>query len=265
MQKVVGSNPIIRFENPLETAGFCLPSDAEGACSGRSASALASVFGGSGSSAAIIALVSPRAWRWGLLAIAVASMSGCTSGLNGAAVGGSQPAVTVGEVLSNGLAHQFGGKSNLLPNGSFTAGTSPWQPTAHAAIVWTKKPHRFGKTALLARPTSLRPYGARVEIFAAPAVHTIFSLSGWVRGNRGSEVIAQLYARRPHSKNVVVIGTTTRILTGRWQRISVQGRVEHAGAAYVSGGIYVDTRISLTSSLALDGVKATQTSERSSR
>ncbi len=199
-----------------------------------------------------------------MLAVAVVGMSGCTSALNGAAVAPGQPAVTVVEVPTNGPAPQFGGTSNLLPNGSFTAGTSPWQPTAHAGIVWTKKPHRFGKTALLARPTSFRPFGARVAITSAPAVHTIYSLSGWVRGDRGSKVIAQLYALRSHSR-VVVIGTTTRILTGRWQHISVRGRVTRAGTAYVTGGIYVDTRISLTSWLAIDGVKATQTSERPSR
>ncbi len=218
-----------------------------------------------GSGVAIIAPVSPRAWRWGLLAVAAASMTGCTSALNGAAVAPAPPVVTVGEVLQRGLAHQFGGESNLLPNGSFKVGTSPWQPSEHAEIVWTKKPRRFGKTALLARPTSFRPFGARVEIATAPAAHTVFSLSGWVRGNRGSEVIAQLYANGPRKNKVVVIGTTTRILTGKWQRISVQGRVKRAGPAYVSGGIYVDTRVSLTSSLAIDGVKATQKSERPPR
>jgi hypothetical protein len=199
-----------------------------------------------------------------LLAVAVASMTGCTAALNGAAVEPGQQVVTVGEPLTYGLVHEFGGKSNLIPNGSFKVGTAPWQPTKYATIAWAKRPHRFGKTALVARPKAFGPFGARVEIALAPAVHTVFSLSGWVRGDRGSEVIAQLYAIRANSRNVIVIGTTARTLTGRWQRIAVKGRVDRAGFAYVSGGFYVDTRVSLTGSLAIDGVKATQKSERPS-
>jgi hypothetical protein len=200
-----------------------------------------------------------------VLAVAAAGLSGCTSALNGAAVGPSQPVVTVAEVLRSGLPNDFGGKSNLLPNGSFSAGTSPWVPTAHSTISWTKKPHRFGKTALLAQPTSFRPFGARVEIAATPPVHTVFSLSGWVRGNHGSKVVAQLYENRSHTGQPIVIGTTARVLTGAWQHIWVQGRTEHAGSAYVSAGIYVATKVSLTSSLAIDGIKVTQTHERPSR
>ncbi len=208
--------------------------------------------------------MSPRAWRWGLLAVAVAGLTGCTSALQGAAVEAGLQAPPA-QTLGNGLPHDFGGKSNLLANGSFTFGTSPWVPTEHAKIEWTKRPHRFGPTALLATPTSFRPFGARVEIATAPTVHDHFWLSGWVRGNRGAQVIAQLYANGAHAGKVVVIGTTARVLTGRWQRISVRGVVEHKGYAYVSGGIYVATKVSLTSSLAIDGVEATQARENSSR
>lgn len=191
-------------------------------------------------------------------------MSGCTSALNGAAVGGTpSPAVTVAAVLTSGLAHQFGGPSNLLPNGSFEAGTTPWL-TMDSTIEWTKKPHRFGKTALLARPTAFRPFGARVEIAALPATPTVFSLGGWVRGKRGSEVIVQLYANMRSGK-AVVIGTTADTLSGTWQHVSVRGRAAHAGTAYISGAIYVNTRVSLTSWLAIDGVEATQKSARTSR
>jgi hypothetical protein len=203
--------------------------------------------------------------RWGLLGVAAASMSGCTTALDGAAVGASPnpAAVTVVQVPTSGLAHQFGGPANLLANGSFDAGTSPWV-TMDSTIVWTKKPHRFGKTALLARPTRFGPFGARVEIAALPAAPTAFTFSGWVRGKRGSEVIAQLYANMRSGK-AVVIGTSAEILRGRWQRISVRGRLVLARTEYVSGAIYVFTRISLTSWLAIDGVKATQTSETPSK
>ena len=43
MQKVVGSSPIIRSENPLETAGFLLAYHADSAVTGPSASGFASV------------------------------------------------------------------------------------------------------------------------------------------------------------------------------------------------------------------------------
>ena len=95
--------------------------------------------------------VKARVWGSILLLVAgCAALSGCYSGLNGAAVAGGAPPVKSSAQLT---ATGSGTATSLVPNGSFDDGTSPWQPTPSSQIAVTRKLHWDSKQALLIQPT----------------------------------------------------------------------------------------------------------------
>ena len=55
-------------------------------------------------------------------------------------------------VVSIRQTKRFGGPDNLLRNGSFEQGVTPWVPFTGSKLALTKSVHRFGRLALLARP-----------------------------------------------------------------------------------------------------------------
>jgi hypothetical protein len=173
-------------------------------------------------------------------------------------------------VSSPASAHEFGGPMNVLPNGSFDAGTKPWtalggvKRSDRPELVVTKTPHRFGSTALLVEEKGSVPFGAQVAAVSNPGRGSNWLFSGWVQTSRnlfGTTLVFQLYALTKRG-GAVPIATFARPLSGRWSRVtqrwtrlSVRGRTRIASATFIGARVYAKNSAPLSGGwIALDGV-----------
>jgi hypothetical protein len=219
--------------------------------------------------------------HWGVLTfVALAAVTaGCASGDYGAAAGSqvsapartrSEPARTVSAPASD---RAFGGPANVVPNGSFDDGTSPWHPLGGTTkktfpeLLVTRKPCRFGTTALLVQEKLPQPFGAQVVAVSNPPRGSTWRFSGWVEAGRtlyGSTLVFQLYALTKRG-GTVPIATFSKQLTGRWSRVTkrwtrltVRGTTRIANATFVGARVYAKNSIPLAGWIALDGVTLTR-------
>lgn len=214
---------------------------------------------------AIIGPVKARVWGGAALLVVVClASSGCSLALQGAAVAGrssaSQPAATTAATTTSS------GPPNLVSNGDFEAGTSPWQPLRYSQVVATPRPHRFGHKALLALPTSaaVPSFGTQLKVLDDPLYQTAYEAAAWVRGSRHvkSTVGLTLYVVKRDPKNAgaaqwvgVTVASRKRPLTDRWQRLSLRGTVPTLHALVLELEIVVTGTVKRWSTLAVDGVQ----------
>jgi Carbohydrate binding domain len=199
-----------------------------------------------------------------MLLVALAA-TGCGSALHGAGVvgPGATEAGAVTVTVSNGVSVRtkapFGGAANLVPNGSFEAGTSPWVAFTGSKLTVTNSVHRFGRIALLVRPKRKSPVSlgaALVDLAARPARGSRYAFTAWVKASpHGALARVQLSVlKRP--KTWVPVAEATRPVTGGWQRLSVRGKVRLANGAYLRALVSINRTITPDSRLAIDGVRA---------
>jgi hypothetical protein len=205
---------------------------------------------------------SVKARVWGgilLLVAACAVLSGCYSGLNGAAVAGGAPPLKASAQITT---TRSSAPASLIPNGSFEEGTSPWQAMPSSEISVTRKAHWDGKQALLVQPTqaSLPSFGAQVQIVTNPVYGSSYNARVWVRGGHhaGSRVHLVLFVVRQAATGWVVdvVDSRTRPLKGGWQHLSVHGKVPKQHAAVLDLQVSVRGAVKRWSQLAVDGVEA---------
>jgi len=204
-------------------------------------------------------------------------VAGCAAGDYGAAAGSSGPAAAkrtasapARTVFSPPSADEFGGPMNVLPNGSFDAGTKPWSAlggvkrSERPELIVTKRPHRFGSTALLVQEGGSVPFGAQVTAISTPTRGSSWRFSGWVQTSRnllGSTLVFQIYALSKRG-GTVPVATFARRLSGRWRRVtsrwtrlSVLGRTRIASATSIGARVYAKGSAPLFGGwIALDGV-----------
>ena len=202
--------------------------------------------------------------RLGFLFVALLLVCGtvtaCNTGLYGAAAGGSPPPPAT--TVTTTPVHQYGGPTNLLPNGSFTGGTTPWVSNAAAKLFLTSRLHRIGSTALLVRPATPGSYfSPKAVIASAPAKGQRYSFEAWAHGSPdlvGAPLLLELDAvvmTGPTTGRLVTVTQEYRPLGRHWRHFSVRGVVPVAGAASIVAIVGVQS-VSKHSWLALDGAAA---------
>jgi hypothetical protein len=155
---------------------------------------------------------------------------------------------------------QFGGRDNLVPNGSFERGVWPWVPFTGTRNLALTKAHKFGKVALLVRPGRESPaIGAADLHFAAkPAPGSRYRFSAWVRGAKGGpRALAgiELAVLEAHRSTWTQIGAKGRPVTGNWQLLTASGTVPKGNPLSLRVTVSLND-VSPGSWLAIDGVKA---------
>jgi hypothetical protein len=202
----------------------------------------------------------------GILALAL-SLTGCASGVDGAGVVGNEStgpggtAVTVTALGGHlGRKAQFGGPTNLVPNGSFEQGLFPWVGFTGSKLALTTSVHRFGRIALVARPQGKSPTAvgaAIVKLVGRPASGSRYSFSAWIKATpRGSLAGVELAVLKAHSATWTQIGSAGRRVTGRWQHVSARGTVRARNAVYLRATISLNDIPAAGAWLAIDGVEA---------
>jgi hypothetical protein len=148
---------------------------------------------------------------------------------------------------------------NLLPNGTFTAGTAPWVSSPGTALQVASTPH---PTSLLVRPATPGSYlAARAVVRWTPSKGQRYSFGVWVRGSpdlAGQRVQVGLGAvkRTGPSEGVwVKVAEKHPVLATHWRHFFIRGKVPIAGALNVTAIVGVQAK-SKYSWLALDGVAA---------
>jgi hypothetical protein len=191
-----------------------------------------------------------------MLLLLCGTTTACATGLSGAAVG-SPPPTNAASTTTAGPP-QFGGPLNLLPNGTFTAGTTPWEPS-EAGLQVTSTPH---PTALLVRPATPGSYFAtRAVVQWTPSKGQRYSFGVWVRASPdlvGSRVQVGLGAVKrtgPNQGVWVKVAEKHPVLASHWRHFFIRGKVPIAGALNISAVVGVQAK-SKYSWLALDGVAA---------
>jgi hypothetical protein len=199
--------------------------------------------------------VKARLWGSALLLVAAcAALSGCYSGLNGAAVaGGGPPAATSATTTSTVPV-------NLVANGSFETSTA-WQPMQpYSRLLLTSRLHRFGEWALLAQPSRAGvPYfGAQVEVLSHPAYGTSYRAQVWVKCGRhaGNRVQVTLFIVRRGAKGYVpvIMDSRTRSPKGRWRLFTLRGTVASQAAEVLELQVAVKGGAKRWSRFVVDGV-----------
>jgi hypothetical protein len=184
-----------------------------------------------------------------MLLLVCGTTTACATGLSGAAVGAASPPTPSTPV---GV--------NLLPNGSFAAGTAPWVSNVAANLFVTRT--LFPSTALLLRPAAPGSYfSAEAVVPTTPSAGQKYSFEGWMKGSPdlvGKQVLVELGAVMtpgPTTGKLVAMAVKRRPLRLRWRHFSVQGEVPIDGAANVIAIVGVQS-VSKYSWLAVDGVAA---------
>jgi hypothetical protein len=211
-----------------------------------------------------MAPVKARVWGGTLLLVAAcATLSGCYSGLNGAAVAGGAPPVKSSAEITTSTSSSSSAPVNLVPNGSFEGvSVSPWQPMLSSQLSFARKVHADGRQSLLVRPTQggVPSFGAQVQILTNPAYGASYQAQAWVRAGRhaGSTVHLVLFvvSRRGTGWVVNVIDSRSRPLKGGWQRLSVRGKVKARNGAVLELQVSVRGAVKPWSQLVVDGVEA---------
>ncbi len=194
-----------------------------------------------------------------LLLVVGGTASGCATGLEGAAAGGADPPAAAPAATTR--VHQFGGPENLIPNGSFTDGTTaPWLPSVQtpSEIYLTAWPSRVGSYSLLVWPQGTASYATKAIVAMAPAKGATYGFGAWVLGSPnlvGTRVTLQLVAVRKNG-DWVVAGERSRSLGRTWRHFSVQATVPIQGARDVTAVVVVPGRTFRGSWFAVDGVAA---------
>lgn len=191
--------------------------------------------------------------RLGLLCVVLSLVCGtataCATGLSGAAVvapSPPEPGTPVGV--------------NLLPNGSFAAGTAPWVSNFAANLFVTRTP--FPSTALLLRPAVPGSYfSAKAVVPTTPFAGQEYSFEGWMKGSPdlvGKQVLIELGAvinPGPVTGRLLALAVKRPPLGRRWRHFSVRGKVPIGRVADVVAIVGAQS-VSKYSWLALDGVAA---------
>jgi hypothetical protein len=195
--------------------------------------------------------------RLGLLCIVLSLVGGtttaCATGLSGAAVGAppsKAPPPPIG--------------TNLLLNGDFTSGTSPWVSNEAAHLLVTNRRRWVRSAALLLRPATPGSYfSAKAVVLTAPSKNQRYSFEAWVQGSPdlvGAPVQVELGALQmtgPATGQMVTVAQKYRPLGRHWRHFSVQGVVPFEGAVNLTAIVAVQSR-SKHSWLALQDVAVTQ-------
>jgi hypothetical protein len=207
--------------------------------------------------------VKPAAY--GVLALTVLSVAtGCDAAVYGSGTslpGNLSTTVTTPTAVTTPSASgkpQFGGRSNLLPNGSFDLGTSPWQPNnpKWSKLFVTKSPHRFGKTALLVRPVQLQHFGVQAVLVGHPAEGSSYRFGIWADPSpdlRRSRVVVELSALKAGGTAWTKVATHTALAVPGWRHITVTAKLPIRRALYLRAIVFVERSITLGDWLALDG------------
>jgi hypothetical protein len=201
----------------------------------------------------------------GILALAV-SLTGCASGVDGAGVVGNEASSGAGGAGISSVVplppteRQFGGRDNLVPNGSFERGPWPWVPFTGARNLTLTRAHKFGKFALLVRPrTKASAVGVADLNFAAkPAPGSRYSFSAWVRGPQGGPPAlagVELAVLKAHRSTWTQIGAKGRPVSGNWQLLTATGTVPKGNPVILRVTVSLND-VSPGTWLAIDGVDA---------
>jgi hypothetical protein len=197
-----------------------------------------------------------------LLLMVGGTASGCTTGLYGSAAGGPDPVpATPTPTSTAAAAQQFGGPDNLLPNGSFTDGTTtPWLPSVQtpSEIYATAWPSHIGTYSLLVWPKGTESYATKAIIANGPAKGDRYSFSAWVLGSPnlvGASIALQLVAVRKNG-NWVLAGEQSEPAQRTWRHISLRATVPISNARDVTAVVVVPERPPKGSWFAVDGVVA---------
>jgi hypothetical protein len=196
-----------------------------------------------------------------LLLIVGGTASGCATGLYGSAAGGADPVPATPTVATQGTSHQFGGPDNLIPNGSFTDGTTtPWLPSVQtpSEIYATAWPSRVGTYSLLVWPRGIASYATKAIVANGPKKGARYSFGAWVQGSPnlvGTPITLQLVAVRKNG-DWVLAGAKSGSLGRTWRHFSVRATVPIWGARDVTAVVVVPGRSPRGSWFAVDGVAA---------
>jgi hypothetical protein len=195
--------------------------------------------------------------RLGLLCVVLSLVCGtataCATGLSGAAVGAPSPPAPGTPV---GV--------NLLPNGSFTAGTDPWLSNEAANLYVTTA--LFPSTVLVLQPTAPgSPFSAKAVVTTTPSKGQKYRFEAWMKGSPdlvGTPVQIELDVVEtttpttgPPTTQSVVMAQEFRPLGRDWRHFSLTGVVPSAGASNVTAIVAIQSR-SKYSRLALNDVAA---------
>jgi hypothetical protein len=194
-----------------------------------------------------------------LLVLAGALTAGCGAGVNGPVVTGQNPGATPVAVTTTAIP--FGGRSNLILNGSFEHGIPPWAPTENSTLFLAgSKTTPFGQTVLAVQvPAVGRRFGAQTAFgFQPVSSRSRFKVrfTVWISGSpnlHSNPVEVKLEGRSATARTT--IGTVHTRLRSGWHRVTVEGGVA-ASADYLGAVVSVQNSIHESGVLELDGVTA---------
>jgi len=199
-----------------------------------------------------------RVRRLGACLVAVIG-SGFISGCRASSVPtnstGAVPAGTSAQKNENPTG--FGGPSNLVGNPSFEVSSIPWQGLdKYTVIRRERRPAQDGRFVLAVDPNGLFPFGAMLApAIGYPSKDAILIGSVWIKAlpsSRGKHITLDLGLMRTNG-GTRVFAHTAIIATGRWQKLTVSGRVPTTGLGIAVFTTQPNT-ISLTDGFYLDGV-----------